>query len=173
MAMKFLMLITTLTLVAGHTLAAERDIAVLKLPENYLYFQKKMEEEAQIIPEKAKDASSPETFVSTVFDFHLQKFLKENPDSSLAKMKNLEQSINESAKIEGEDFKLRSKLNLSQLSAEVEMEYLLKYRFWFANEFRDFNAEVELFKINNSQIALEHQSKHDENRTTLGIKYVW
>lgn len=147
--------------------------AVLQLPENYSYFRMKKKQNEKIIPDSAQNADSPGIFLSTVVDHHFQNYLKENPNSKFNNVKKLEKSINNSTSVESEDFKLKSKIDLAKISAEIELQYLLSYRIWFEQQFREFNAEVKLYEINNSQIALEHKSNSQESATSLGLRYNW
>lgn len=158
----------------------------IEVPKNYTYFQKKAKEDQKIIPDKAQHATNQNAFFTTVLDHHFQRYLKDNPNSKLHKVKELEKSINEGTTIEKEDFKFKSKLNIAKMEAEVEMDYLLNYRVWFQNQFRVVNAEVNLYKKNNSKLAILYTGNVEESvsvlgqnmtwredRTTLGFKYSW
>lgn len=145
----------------------------ISLPEGYIEMKNKMDKEDKIIPEKAQNASSAQSFATTVLDFHLQNFLKKNPNSSLSKLKSFEKSLNEGTAVETESIKIKPKVDLAQMNAEVDIESFIHSRLKMENQFRTFHAEVDLYKIQEGQLGLEYKSDSVESRALIGYKKVW
>ncbi len=154
--------------------ASERALcSSVQVPEAYEELKKKIKEDDKLIPDKAQNAESAGAFASTVLDFHWQKYLSKNPNSSLHKIKKMESSLNESTSVETESLKVKPKLNLAQMKAEVDIETFLNSRLILDDGFRTFNAEVDLYEIQEGRLGLEYKSDSTESRTLLGYKKTW
>ncbi|MCJ8276233.1 MAG: hypothetical protein MJK18_05275, partial [Bdellovibrionales bacterium] len=140
------------------------------LPARYEQFRRQQQEDSQLIPENAKDARSAEAFVSSVLGFHFDRYLKNNPNSSLSRVKNMEQSINNQTRWESENFKIQPKLSIAQMKAQVDIESVINSKIWLDNSFRTFNAQVEIYRLEQGEVALQYRSDNDESKTVLGYK---
>lgn len=165
----FILFFSSLGFAKGATLSKHR----VQLPVSYEMLKKQQQEDNQLIPEYAKDAQSTGAFISSVVDFHLKKYLKKHPNSQFHKVKSLEQSINNQTKIESPLFKIQPKINLTKMETQFHIESLINSKIWLENGFRTFNAEVELYKMQQGLVAIEYRSDNSESKTILGYKQAW
>ena len=150
-----------------------RNVTSLKIPESYDYFMEREREKQQIIPERAKDAKSEDQFLSTVLDHNFKTYLKENPDSSLNSIKEMEDSVNSGTSVESDSFSMKSKLNIAKGSAELNISYLLDSRIWFEDRFSSVNAELDFYSTEDTRFGIDYKSDREDTRTQLGFKFIW
>ncbi len=145
----------------------------LLVPENYEKKKQLFQQRDQVIPMEASSATSPHGFGNQILEYHFQGFIEHNQFKPLSGLKNMEESVNRSTQVDSSFVKIKSKIDVKNLRARLDVESFLDAAFWSEDKFKTFRAQLKLFSENSHMISLENRSDSQETKTYLNIQRRW
>ncbi len=145
----------------------------LKIPENYLKKKNLLEKQDQVIPFEASKTTSPGAFGGKILEYHLADVIGNNQFKPLKSVQSLEKAVNSNTQVESKGFKMKSKLDVNRLKAEVDIETFVNTKVWTENSFKTLRAQMDLYKIENAMISLQNKTDKEDTRTYLNIEKTW
>ncbi len=154
----------------------QKDVPIygdLEIPKDYVQHQKEIEQRDQVIPTAASKTTSPGAFGGKILEYHLADVLEHNQFKPLKSVKDFEESVNSNTNIETSGFKLKSKLDLNRLQAEMDIETFVNTRVWTEDSFKTLRAQMILYDIESGLISIESKTNKDDSRTYLNLEKTW
>ncbi len=145
----------------------------LKIPENYQQKKQQVEKQNQVIPLEASKTTSPGAFGGKILEYHLADVIENNQFKPLKSVQSLEKAVNSNTQVESNSFKMKSKIDVNRLKAEVDIETFVNTKVWTENSFKTLRAQMDLYQIENAMISLQNKTDKEDTRTYLNIEKTW
>ncbi len=146
----------------------------LEIPENFEEKKQLLSERDQVIPMEATKTTSPGAFGGKVLEYHLADIIDNNKFKPLESVKSLEKTMNKNTQVDSDLVKIKSKVDLNRLKAEMDIQTFVNAKIWTENSFKTLRSQMKLYELEDGGlISIENKANNEDTRTYLNLEKTW
>ncbi len=145
----------------------------LQIPEDYQEQKERLEERDQVIPHSAAQATSPGSFSGKILEYHFAQIIENNQFKPLESMKSLENAVNNNTNVDTKIVKVKTKLDVNRLKAQLDIESFVNTKVWTENSFKTLRAQMKLYEYENALLSVENKTNREDTRTYINLQKTW